>query len=69
MSIKNILSSIPDETIIKVTEALLEIGVSEENDLEYVEERDLQAVLKPIPIRKLLHAWKLNKGEILYYFI
>ncbi|RXG55148.1 hypothetical protein Avbf_17735 [Armadillidium vulgare] len=38
-------------------------SLSNEDDLKYVEEKDLCEILKPIPVRKLLKSWKILKIE------
>lgn len=39
-----------------------EVGVEGEEDLQYVQDKDLE-ILKPIQRRKLLQAWKNGDGK------
>ena len=57
-SVVSVLPSLPSTTLESVVHSLLESGVEEQGDLQYVEEADLTAHLKPIQCRKLLVAWK-----------
>lgn len=60
-----ILSALPtlqEPVLMAVVEKLVEAGVEEEHDLQYVQESDLTVFLKPIQSRKLMSAWKA-KGE------
>ena len=57
-SITGILPTLSGETVEAVLAELDAIGVTNQNELTFIQEEDLKSVLKPIQIRKLLHAWK-----------
>ena len=64
-AVERALPALPDGLLDAVVDRLTEAGVEMTADLKYVEERDLDDILKPIQLRKLLHAWK-DSGEYQY---
>lgn len=67
-TIKDVLPSLADGIVTTIAQGLLDSGVEDRADLQYVEEADLRQFLKPIQCRKLLAAWK-PKGEMIYIYI
>lgn len=60
--IKATLPKLTEETLTTVLTKLQdEVGVDEPDDLQYVTADDLQELLKPIEVRKLLVAWDPGK--------
>ena len=55
--VKKILPTLDDGACSKLGENLTELGVTSVEDLEYIQEKDLLTVLKPIEARKLLKNW------------
>ncbi|GBL99135.1 hypothetical protein AVEN_198353-1 [Araneus ventricosus] len=56
--IMQILPSLKSNILDSLIKILQDIGVAAEDDLKYVQESDLTAVLKPIQARKLIDVWK-----------
>ena len=56
-NIKAILPNLLQQTVDMVVKTMLDSGVESINDLQYIQENDLQHLLKPIQSRKLLSAW------------
>ena len=56
--IKEILPNLQEQVLQKATQELLDAGVGEIADLEYVKEEYLAETLKPIQRRKLITAFK-----------
>lgn len=57
-AILSTLPRIPEESLSRMVEKLIQQGVETEEDLQYVREEDIQEFMKPIQCRKLLDAWK-----------
>ncbi|RXG70265.1 hypothetical protein Avbf_02533 [Armadillidium vulgare] len=58
------LPSLSIEKLNSVAIKLIDCGVEDEDDLKYVEEKDLCEILKPIPVRKLLKSWKIVENLV-----
>lgn len=65
--IKKILPNIDDETLDKVVNLVNVCGLTELEELDRVEERDLEDFLKPIQIRKLLRVFKKIVNMFLFF--
>lgn len=64
-SIKGALPSLDNAIVERLATKLIEEdGMESLGDLEYIEEKDLIEILKPIQCRKLMKAWK-PKGNFL----
>ena len=61
-TVATILTTASQVTVKAVSDKLRECGVESLDDLKYVVERDLSAVLKPIQTRELLSAW-IHEGD------
>lgn len=57
ISIRNILSSVPEETVNGVIYAIQNAGFKSLSHLQFVQEEHLMFILKPIHRRKLIKAW------------
>lgn len=55
--VTDVLQLEPD-VLTTLFEALVAAGVEELDDLQFVEEDDINKVLKPVQVRRLLKAWK-----------
>ncbi|KAL7833685.1 hypothetical protein AOLI_G00286450 [Acnodon oligacanthus] len=52
-----------EETLKKLVDGLVAVGVETQANLQFVKEEDLLEHLKPIQCRKLLNAWKCEGGS------
>ena len=64
-AITDVLPSLSVDLVEAVTGQLAEVGVEQVEDLQFVEQEDLAALLIPIQIRKLLHSWAAKSEYIL----
>ncbi len=55
--VTDVLQLEPD-VLEKLLESLEAAGVETEADVEFVEEEDINKILKPVQVRRLLKAWK-----------
>ncbi|GBM24078.1 hypothetical protein AVEN_38277-1 [Araneus ventricosus] len=56
--IVQILPSLQSNILDSLIKLLKDIGVAAEDDLKYIQESDLTAILRPIQARKLIDVWK-----------
>ena len=59
-ALQSVLPNMEPDVIEKTVAKLCEIGVTNREELVYVEEKDLLEVLKPIQARKLLATWAVG---------
>ena len=52
--LETLFPNLSEDLVSQLLEKLADVGVSDLNDLEFLEEGDLDGYLKPIQIRKLL---------------
>ena len=52
------LPGLSEETLKKLVDGLVAVGMETQADLQFVKEEDLLEHLKPIQCRRLLNAWK-----------
>ncbi|MEQ2301167.1 hypothetical protein AMECASPLE_033142 [Ameca splendens] len=57
-SITKVLPDLAPSVLEIVLEALHSLGVETSDDLQFINETDLDSVLRPVQARKLLAAWK-----------
>ncbi len=57
-SITKVLPDLAASVLEIVLEALQSLGVETSEDLQFINESDLDSVLRPVQARKLLAAWK-----------
>ena len=62
-AVKDVLPALAEPLLRAVAVKLVESGVETTDDLQFVEGKDLDTLLKPIQYRKLMHAWAA-KGKL-----
>lgn len=62
-TLPSLASDLLDNLVLKLTETC---GVAEVADLEFISEKDLLDLLKPVQVRKLLRSWQV-KGKLLQF--
>ncbi|XP_053333205.1 uncharacterized protein LOC128506653 isoform X2 [Clarias gariepinus] len=62
--ITSVLPSLPKNTLHLLVEKVLNKGVETKEDLQYVKEKDVAELIRPIQCRKLLKAWSAHGTEI-----
>ena len=61
-NIYSVLPQLSEEKLLEVAQHLADnIGVMTVDDLSYVEETDINSILRPVACRKLLQKWKIGK--------
>jgi hypothetical protein len=69
-AIRSVLPYLAEEKLDEVVEQLFENGLGSVDDLRYVRTEHFKGVLLPIPITKLMDAWKPAGKKIMHkYFI
>ena len=64
-AITKVLPDLPGSSLEILEETLQSLGVETTEDLSFIQEADLLAVLRPIQARKLVAAWKRTRKYIL----
>ena len=59
-SVRQVLPALSEDLLEAVTTKLSDSCVESIEDLQFMEERDLVELLKPIQCRKFLHAWRVK---------
>ena len=60
--VRKVLPTLSSDCYDQIGRRLVTIGIERSSDLAFVREEDLEDLLRPIHVRKLLHTWAFTYG-------